>query len=1079
MAQLATDVHIFLSSTFLDLKELREKTANRLRDVFGAHMLVMETSGSDDAPPVISSIRRLRECDIFVGVYARRYGSLDPATGLSITELELCEAERSLSAGTLTAILLYWLDESAAWPTSICEADPAAVAKLASLRAHSRQHTYTTFCDPDDLPFLIIRDVLAKIRTRMSESSIRARQQILPEGRRLKRPVGMEFLTSADRQHLYGRVAKMEELLASIEANEITLLLGNSGSGKTSLIHAGLLPDAVAAGWFVVYTRPLGFPRTDVISGLNAAVFEGPQSYRGALIGPLESAAAAVAPKRVLLVIDQFEDILAARDSGEAERLVEDLRSIRYMNLADCRVLVSYRADLEARLGGLWQVISGSPSGLPRVYVAGIGPDEAWMSVESACRDLDVTLTLVDTERGQIKHDLQAFSAQQGENEVYPPYIQMLIDQIWRRAEESQGIYYFKDYVSDGAMEGITAGYLSRQLDYANDPSGHLKSVLVSLVRSYGVKAQKSLAEISADIRVGNEECEAALERLIDLRLVRHIADLYEIAHDFLAREISFRLVDSEEREFKRVRELLASKSATYATTRSLLTVEELLLLFKYRDRLLPSDGELSLITASWAEGKGPGLQLLLGTPQQRLVELIQAEEGAEQVDNKDRAMLALLRRKASRTPLDEKEWMLFRAYRRGMELAAMIDARSPGCPDSLLLWALRSNRRRLREAALKAIARKLVAGEFHWIEVLSKSSSALYRSTYERLVLDEAIPMLPIESLAAPTRQYREFWLLQRASRAETPQALLKVSQELRRFRPRARTLLFGRAVIANRNSGLASTLNGIRRHDASKAITLLNSIQPNMAERYYPQLIDSYFFWNRREAGFKGYAETRLRTIYESKATAVAEAILRTSSEVNLELLRSAFQQVALTTSSQYLATALICQGDASDIVAIIKRIETAESEIRYWYQVEIGQIAGRRMRDLGGPIPPELLQIVQRDDFHEDPRSVSLKSAHRLERPLKSLYNRALYIRLVAHALIGASRRDDLELLKDLSLHNYRLVARAAAIRLAQLGREVGFGILKSAVTDAIAHQRAEAFGLAVRDAEIEDCGLLQLW
>jgi hypothetical protein len=132
-------------------------------------------------------------------------------------------------------------------------------------------------------------------------------------------------------------------------------------------------------------------------------------------------------------------------------------------------------------------------------------------------------------------------------------------------------------------------------------PAAISKSVLVSLVRSYGVKAQKSLAEIAADIRVGNEECEIALERLIDLRLVRHIADLYEIAHDFLAREISLRLVDSEEREFKRVKELLASKSATYATTRSLLTVEELLLLFKYRERLLPSEGELILIIASWA----------------------------------------------------------------------------------------------------------------------------------------------------------------------------------------------------------------------------------------------------------------------------------------------------------------------------------------------------------------------------------------------------------------------------------------------------------------------------------------------
>jgi len=37
----------------------------------------METFGSDDAPPEISSVRRVRESDLFVGIYARRYGSID------------------------------------------------------------------------------------------------------------------------------------------------------------------------------------------------------------------------------------------------------------------------------------------------------------------------------------------------------------------------------------------------------------------------------------------------------------------------------------------------------------------------------------------------------------------------------------------------------------------------------------------------------------------------------------------------------------------------------------------------------------------------------------------------------------------------------------------------------------------------------------------------------------------------------------------------------------------------------------------------------------------------------------------
>ena len=395
-------------------------------------------------------------------------------------------------------------------------------------------------------------------------------------------------MTSADRNNFYGRERKLKELLNAIENDRITLLLGNSGTGKTSLIHAGLFPEAIGAGWFPIYTRPLGLPRSDIVAGLVSTVFEGPQSYRGALLGALDDAAESTAPKRVLLIIDQFEDILSARDTREAERLIDDLRVLRFIDDARVRVLLVYRADLEARLGVFWQSISGSPVGLPRVYVSGISAEEAWKSIESACADLGAALDLSESESVQLQKDLKTFSArQEPEGAVYPPYLQMFIDHVWRSLGNQSGSYRFDRYTEAGAMEGVTAGYLSRQLEYAQDTEGHLKAVLVSLVRSYGVKAQKSLAEIAADTGLSNNNCEVALEKLIDLRLVRHLDALYEIAHDFLAREVAAKLVDFEEREFKRVRELLASKAASYGTTYSLLSVEELLLMFKHRQRIL------------------------------------------------------------------------------------------------------------------------------------------------------------------------------------------------------------------------------------------------------------------------------------------------------------------------------------------------------------------------------------------------------------------------------------------------------------------------------------------------------------
>jgi hypothetical protein len=888
----------------------------------------------------------------------------------------------------------------------------------------------------------------------------------------------MEFLTSADGRHLYGRGEKIKELLGRIDANRVILLLGNSGSGKTSLIHAGLFPAAIGAGWFPVYTRPLGLPRGDVVTALLASVFEGPHSYRGALLSPLEQAAAAVVPQRLLLIIDQFEDILTARDEEEAERLVRDLQTIYCLDDRRIRVLVSYRADLEARLGRFWQLISGSPEGLARVYVAGISASEAWKSVESACRDLRIKLDLSETEKAQMGRDLQSFSASHGEQGVYPPYIQMFIDHIWRKTGSKPGTYRFDDYLTSGAMEGVTAGYLTRQLAYAHDAKGQLKSALVSLVRSYGVKAQKSLAEVAVDMGIAEKECEVVLERLIDLRLVRHVADLYEVAHDFLARDISEKLVDSEEKEFKRVRELVASKSATYATTRSLLTVEESLMLFKYEERVLPSDGELRLILASWVEEQGPGLYLLLGSPSSRLLELIRDEESKRDIGDEERAMLALLRRKVSGSPLGRRDWPLFRRYRLGMELAGIISTAPLECPDQVLSWALRNRRKTLRDAAFEAVAKKVANGHRKWIAVLSKSSSPSYRSVYEQLTIREDLPLFSTDSARTRHRMLREFGLVQRIARVQVGPVLRTSLNELKTFRPRARIWMFAKGIATHRTVGLAGTLMRLPRLGSSRVATLMNSASGNLSESDYMALLDAYLKWNQKEARITGDVNVRLSRVYEDKATALAMTILRVSTKRNLKALRILLEKIALTPSAQYCELALVRLGSLTDTVKTIKKVEQVGYEVRYWFQIEMGHIIEKRMEEIGGPVPNELVRICRRKGFWDGDLSLRSKVAAKDKLPLKCTGNRALYLRMVAHAIIGAARQDNLDLLERLAQHNYRMIAKAAAARLAQLGGDAGMKMLQSGVTAAIERGNAEAFGLAVRNAEIKQFGLIEI-
>jgi hypothetical protein len=58
MPRLSAEVRVFLSSTFVDLRELRADVVRRLREIFGANLITMQSFGSDEAEAKIFSIRQ-------------------------------------------------------------------------------------------------------------------------------------------------------------------------------------------------------------------------------------------------------------------------------------------------------------------------------------------------------------------------------------------------------------------------------------------------------------------------------------------------------------------------------------------------------------------------------------------------------------------------------------------------------------------------------------------------------------------------------------------------------------------------------------------------------------------------------------------------------------------------------------------------------------------------------------------------------------------------------------------------------------------------------------------------------------
>lgn len=147
---------VFVSSTWRDLQEHRAAIKEKIirRDLL---FRGMEHFGADpeNRTPSIKIVDEVKAADIYCGVFGVRYGSIDSATGVSMTELELNAAEASGKP-----MLIYVIDEDAHVKVSDIEPSPEGRQKLEELRKRllSKYVAYM-FKSPDDLSQQVYADL--------------------------------------------------------------------------------------------------------------------------------------------------------------------------------------------------------------------------------------------------------------------------------------------------------------------------------------------------------------------------------------------------------------------------------------------------------------------------------------------------------------------------------------------------------------------------------------------------------------------------------------------------------------------------------------------------------------------------------------------------------------------------------------------------------------------------------------------------------------------------------------------------------------------------------------------------------
>lgn len=425
------DISIFLSSTYEDLKEARSQILKFL-EILRSDIISMEFFGSSDHQPKDYALEELRKCNVFIGIYAERYGSIDNESGLSITELEYIEALKLRDQGQIQGVFIYMVNPETLWPINKVDREPEKIEKLSRLKSTLKSnHTITFFDSVEDLPLLVLKDVIQKIGFNSSPNLEQRKSQVIEYITSLIKPIGMEFYHSNQAKLFFGREGEILDLSNQIIKFHFALLIGLSGIGKTSLINAGIVPYFTKMGWAIATLRPLRSPLKNLKSQLWAQLMVGTPPDIFDLFDTVNAIMAAYNDRTVLIIIDQFEDVANSKDFLSQTTLVDNLVSLFNSNIDNLRILISYRGDIEPKIGSLWQKISGSSDGLPRYYLGGLGTQQA-SSVMSSTLDLlevDIENNVVDF----IIDDLATHSTIDGYEGIYPPFLQMVMHSIFSK----------------------------------------------------------------------------------------------------------------------------------------------------------------------------------------------------------------------------------------------------------------------------------------------------------------------------------------------------------------------------------------------------------------------------------------------------------------------------------------------------------------------------------------------------------------------------------------------------------------------------------------------------------------------
>jgi WD40 repeat protein len=344
---------------------------------------------------------------------------------------------------------------------------------------------------------------------------------------------GLSAFAPQDSPFFFGRERVTEQLLEAVKHQPLVTLIGPSGSGKSSVIFAGLIPhlnDGIVAN-FRPGNRPFFYLAEQLIPWLEPHLSETDRLIeinklalalqRGELtLSHIVERALQKHPQqqRFLLVADQFEELytLAEKETAIAflDLLLQAIRQTQNFTL-----ILTLRADF------FEYVLACRPFAelLSQYSPQLLGPmnrQELRAAIEKPAAQLEIKIA-----EGLTERILDAVEREPG----HLPLLEFALTLLWER-QENGGLTH-KAYDAIGGVERALADYAEQiynQLSPAEQQQ--VRHIFTQLVRPGEGTADTRRAATREEF---GEGCDESLRRLADARLIA-IGDRVELVHEAL-----------------------------------------------------------------------------------------------------------------------------------------------------------------------------------------------------------------------------------------------------------------------------------------------------------------------------------------------------------------------------------------------------------------------------------------------------------------------------------------------------------------------------------------------------------------